>query len=261
MKIVFQNEHFVAVDKDSGVLTTPSRFESDDGRVVLGRELEKELSTQIYPVHRLDFEVSGITLFALNEKAHAAANIVFEKRQVQKTYQALCCKLLVPPTSFQKDLFHLVNPQIGESFIWKCMLMRGKRRAYENAHGKLSVTKAKYLAEFLNKENKDNSLDENLFQGLEQKIDFFIQNIINEKMMNSDFSDEFVLHAWSLQPQTGRSHQLRYELFRHGFPILGDTLYSGLAWKESAIALRAIELSFQDESFCKNWGLPQALKV
>ncbi len=256
MKIVFQNEHFVAVDKDSGVLTTPSRFESDDGRVVLGRELEKELSTQIYPVHRLDFEVSGITLFALNEKAHAAANVVFEKRQVQKTYQALCSKLLVPPPTFQKDLFRLVNPQIGESFIWKCMLMRGKRRAYENAHGKQSVTNAKYLAQYKGKDP-----DKYLSQDLNKNLEYFAENVLVEKPMTSDLSDESVVHAWNLQPQTGRSHQLRYELFRHGFPILGDTLYSGLTCKESAIALRAVELSFQDERFCQNWGLPKTLQV
>ncbi len=260
MKIVFQNEHFVAVDKDSGVLTTPSRFESDDGRVVLGRELEKELSTQIYPVHRLDFEVSGITLFALNEKAHAAANVVFEKRQVQKTYQALCSKLLVPPPTFQKDLFRLVNPQIGESFIWKCMLMRGKRRAYENAHGKQSVTNAKYLAQYKGKD-PDKFPDKDLFQNLNKNLECFTENVMMEKSMTADFSDESDLHIWSLQPQTGRSHQLRYELFRHGFPILGDTLYSGLAWKESAIALRAVELSFHDEIFCQNWSLPKTLQV
>ncbi|MFN8944036.1 MAG: hypothetical protein ACK5WZ_05360, partial [Pseudobdellovibrionaceae bacterium] len=31
--------------------------------------------------------------------------------------------------------------------------------------------------------------------------------------------------AWLLSPRTGRSHQLRYEMYRHGCPILGDELY------------------------------------
>lgn len=244
MNIVFQNKHFVAVDKDSGVLTTPSRFESEDGRLVLGRELEKSLQTQIFPVHRLDFEVSGLTLFALDEKAHAEANVLFEKRQVQKTYQALTSKLLAAPAGFPAELFRPLNPQVGQSFIWKCQLMRGKRRAYENAHGKLSVTHAQCLA--LNMNQYTNPKSENIFY---------------ENAFTSDVLVQGELYAWSLQPQTGRSHQLRYELFRHGFPILGDTLYSGLVWKESAIALRAVELHFQDESFCKKWALPKILKA
>lgn len=243
MKIVFQNEHFVAVDKDSGVLTTPSRFESEDGRVVLGRELEKTLQTQIFPVHRLDFEVSGLTLFALSEKAHASANLVFEKRQVQKTYHALSSKLLAQPPGFPAELFRPINPQIGDSFVWKCQLMRGKRRAYENAHGKPSMTHAQFIARYD-----------------KQNLNKLRENILFDNVMDSGTVIGSDLYAWSLQPQTGRSHQLRYELFRHGFPILGDTLYSGLIWKESTIALRAVELRFLEDDFCKRWSLPTILK-
>jgi tRNA pseudouridine32 synthase/23S rRNA pseudouridine746 synthase len=64
MKIHFQNEAFVILDKDSGVLSVPSRFPDRDERLVAGLELEKLLSKQVFPVHRLDCEVSGILLFA-----------------------------------------------------------------------------------------------------------------------------------------------------------------------------------------------------
>ena len=65
MKFLFQNEHFVIMDKPAMVLTVPDRHQSD--RPCLGLELQKELKTQIFPVHRLDYEVSGLVLFALHE--------------------------------------------------------------------------------------------------------------------------------------------------------------------------------------------------
>jgi tRNA pseudouridine32 synthase/23S rRNA pseudouridine746 synthase len=50
---------------------------------------------------------------------------------------------------------------------------------------------------------------------------------------------------WILHPKTGRSHQLRFELFRHGAPIVGDELYGGQAWTVPGIGLRSLELNLE----------------
>lgn len=68
---------------------------------------------------------------------------------------------------------------------------------------------------------------------------------------------------WKLFPLTGRSHQLRFELSKHGFPILGDSLYGS---KEpspisGAIALRAVELDFSQCPEKEAFGLPQKIKT
>lgn len=47
---------------------------------------------------------------------------------------------------------------------------------------------------------------------------------------------------WTLRPETGRRHQLRVELARRGWPILGDALYGGPPWSGAGIALRAVRL-------------------
>ena len=129
MKIYFENEDFVFVEKNCGLLTTPSRHQNEDPRSVLGLQLQNLKSIQIYPVHRLDFEVSGIVMFAKKPKAHAQANFWFENHLVQKTYEAWT-------TGDSADL------KKGDSQFWKNKLLRGKRRAYESPLGKWSETEA-----------------------------------------------------------------------------------------------------------------------
>ncbi len=214
MKIIFQNEFFVAVEKPAGWLTTPARFGDKDPRPVVGLELQKKLKKQIYPVHRLDFEVSGVVLYALDAKAHSQANTLFEGKQVQKTYRALTENKNPQP------------PAVGENFEWKSRILRGKKRAYESPHGKPSLTLTQ-------------------FQGAGQ-VGSFSAGLL-----------------WELHPVTGRSHQLRFDLFRHGFPIVGDVLYGAEAQiaHPNEIALQSISLEFKDLEFCKRWKLPELLKI
>lgn len=133
MKIVFENENFIAVDKEPSVLTVPSRLGAADSRPCLGIELQNKIGGQIFPVHRLDFEVSGLVLFAKSAAAHKSANLFFESREVQKTYHAV--------TSFEKS----APPKNGETFEWNQKLVRGKKRTFIADHGQESITSAKVL--------------------------------------------------------------------------------------------------------------------
>src|SRR5690606_31119022 len=72
---------------------------------------------------------------------------------------------------------------------------------------------------------------------------------------------------WELMPVTGRPHQLRFEMAKHGFPILGDHLYGGSdaeaarAPTSEAIALRAVHLNFEEISPSERFGLPASVEV
>lgn len=222
IKILFENEYFVAVDKASAVLTVPSRMGVDDVRPVLGIQLQSRLNKKIFPIHRLDFEVSGIVLFALSSESHQQANHWFETKQVRKRYVAVTENQNFDhwPKDIPCDATKLESVT-AHPLHWKSKLLRGKRRTYESPHGDTAET----IAEITNIDNHKNRVQ------------------------------------WLLQPLTGRSHQLRYELSRHGFPILGDKLYGSRAdYKESAIALRAIQLDFSDIK-SDRWGLPEILEV
>lgn len=141
-KTIFQNENFIVCDKDPQVLSVPAR-EKDDSRPCLGLELQKQLKTQIFPVHRLDFEVSGLIIYALNSKAHQKAQDWFLKKQIQKNYVAV--------TSVQ-DFSHWpkdvktdrssVDLKSANLLIWKTQIQRGKRRSFESPHGEWAETRA-----------------------------------------------------------------------------------------------------------------------
>ncbi len=128
--IVFQNQNFIAVDKPAGHLSVPSRLGAQDKRPCLGILLQEHLKTQIYPVHRLDLEVSGLLLFALTVDAQRVSNRWFEKHVVRKTYSAWT-EGQAPASGFQTE--------------WKNLLLRGKKRSYESPHGQEAITQARFL--------------------------------------------------------------------------------------------------------------------
>ena len=212
LSIEFLSSDFCIVDKPAEMLSVPSRLGSKDPRPILGHLLEQQLGQKIWPCHRLDEDVSGLLLFALNAKAHRAANSWFEKHQIQKQYQAL-------------SEHNHTSPRLNDPQLWACRLVRGKKRAYEADFGKESKTNAKFLGSY----------------STDSQIQCFL---------------------WLLEPLTGRSHQLRYEMMRHLMPIVGDTLYgSQIAFDEPGIALRAVRLNFSACTDLLEYALPQALAL
>jgi tRNA pseudouridine32 synthase/23S rRNA pseudouridine746 synthase len=129
--IIFENKDFCIADKPPGLLSVPSRKGTLDERPVLGTLLEKQMKHRVWPCHRLDLEVSGLVMFALNPEAHSSANKWFEDRSIKKAYQALSEYGATPPST--------------ETVFWRSKLMRGKKRAYEAAFGKESKTEARCL--------------------------------------------------------------------------------------------------------------------
>lgn len=85
MKILLQQEAFIAVDKPPGIPVIPGR---NPGPCVQ-KELEAELKRRLWIVHRLDRDTSGVLIFALDEKSHRRWSMAFEHHKVSKVYLAL----------------------------------------------------------------------------------------------------------------------------------------------------------------------------
>jgi 23S rRNA pseudouridine955/2504/2580 synthase/23S rRNA pseudouridine1911/1915/1917 synthase len=83
VNIIFENEYFVAVNKPSGLLTIPDRY--DEMQSSLYKSLQQQYQ-KIYIVHRLDRDTSGIILFAKDEATHKYLSQLFEQRNVEKYY-------------------------------------------------------------------------------------------------------------------------------------------------------------------------------
>jgi 23S rRNA pseudouridine955/2504/2580 synthase/23S rRNA pseudouridine1911/1915/1917 synthase len=64
--IIFENNDFVVVDKPSGLLSIPDR----EGDEVSLKRILKDKYGEIYTVHRLDKDTSGLIIFAKNEETH-----------------------------------------------------------------------------------------------------------------------------------------------------------------------------------------------
>lgn len=82
--VIYQDENFIAINKPSGVLTIPDRM----GNVSL-KDYLLDAFDEIFTVHRLDKDTSGIVVFARNETTHKQLSQLFEGRDVEKYYQGL----------------------------------------------------------------------------------------------------------------------------------------------------------------------------
>lgn len=83
--IIAETENWVALNKPSGLLSIPDR----EGKEVSLKVLLKEKYGDIYTVHRIDKDTSGLIIFAKNEGAHKHLSKQFEERHTKKIYQGL----------------------------------------------------------------------------------------------------------------------------------------------------------------------------
>jgi len=83
LDIVFEDDYIIIVNKPAGMLTLPDRYSSDKPNLL---QLLRKVNDDIFTVHRLDKETSGILLFAKNADAHKKFSQLFEQRKIQKFY-------------------------------------------------------------------------------------------------------------------------------------------------------------------------------
>lgn len=88
MKILYQDDHFVAVDKPTGLLVHRSEIDRRETRFAV-QILRDQLGRHVFPVHRLDKPTAGVLLFALNSDAARAMTAVFMGDGIGKTYLAV----------------------------------------------------------------------------------------------------------------------------------------------------------------------------
>jgi 23S rRNA pseudouridine955/2504/2580 synthase/23S rRNA pseudouridine1911/1915/1917 synthase len=83
--IVFENDDFIVLNKPSGLLSIPDR----EGKASSLKGLLQQQYKNIFTVHRLDRDTSGLIVFAKNESAHKHLSLQFEEKQTEKIYVGL----------------------------------------------------------------------------------------------------------------------------------------------------------------------------
>jgi 23S rRNA pseudouridine955/2504/2580 synthase/23S rRNA pseudouridine1911/1915/1917 synthase len=129
--IILENDDFVAVNKESGILTIPDRH--DDTQISLYQILNQKYG-KIFIIHRLDRDTSGLILFAKNEASHKYLSQLFEQRNIEKKYLGIV-RGSMPFKSGS------INEPIAEHPVKKGVMMISKK-------GKPSLTNYEVLEDY-----------------------------------------------------------------------------------------------------------------
>lgn len=129
--ILFENEHFLVVNKPSGLLTIPDRYDPNKPNLL---SLLNARSDDIFTVHRIDKETSGLVMFAKNAESHRILSLLFENHEIQKRYISFTENCPTPESG-------IINLPIAHS-----VFETGKMTIHKN--GKPSITYYKIIESF-----------------------------------------------------------------------------------------------------------------
>ncbi len=209
-------------------------------------------------MHRLDKETSGTVLFTKSRSVNKEFHEMFENREIEKKYFALCTL---------KNQNKKLPAKIGESFFVENYIGRISTKSQackmgivgKNAGGLLSKTRFKIVKKFTLSDFENVGGFGDFADDVERSENFgskgedflFSENSRSnggkfEKISeNFESGREYFLVECELF--SGRTHQIRVHLASLGLPILGDELYGGdknLLEKSGRIMLHSQSLSF-----------------
>jgi len=85
-EILFENDSIVAVNKPSGILSVPDRYKPEKFSLANWILATYPLAR---PLHRIDYETSGVLVFCIQPETFGWYSDQFERREVSKTYLAI----------------------------------------------------------------------------------------------------------------------------------------------------------------------------
>jgi RluA family pseudouridine synthase len=147
MKILYEDNQVIVVDKPAGLSVLPDGWEKDSEYLV--KMLQEQYGNpsagsgqRIFIVHRLDKITSGVMVFARDAETHRALNIQFENHDAQKTYHAI---VEGNPKWDEKVAKHPLRADVGKKH----------RTAVDDKNGKPSETRFRVI-----KRNQESALVE-----------------------------------------------------------------------------------------------------
>ncbi len=184
MNILYFDQHIAVAEKPAGILSQGD----DKNNPNMPDLLQKELGGQIFPVHRLDRETSGVMVFARTKKAAATLSEYIASGHMEKEYFAVLCHAPEIPEGILEDLLFF-DRQRGKVFP-----VKRERRGVKKA-------------------------------------------ILHYRTLACSPEGCLV----SVQPITGRTHQIRVQFASRKMPLLGDRKYGG---EKGQLALFSHRISF-----------------
>lgn len=127
LNILYEDDWIIAVNKEADFLV---HSDGEDNKRTLMNAVYNYLSKSdeapyAYPIHRLDYETTGIVIFAKNRLTLSFLSVEIEKREVKKEYVCLCYG------KFRKHT-GIINAPIGKN--------RHNNQQFVNKKGKTAET-------------------------------------------------------------------------------------------------------------------------
>lgn len=132
-RILFEDDSLLVIDKDAGILTIPDRYNHNLQSL---SQILKEKYGEIFIVHRLDRDTSGVIIFAKDADTHRELSIAFENNEVKRIYHVIT-QGIIPQDYIEIDIPLVQSRQKSHIMI-------------PSAKGKNSLTKLQVLKRFKN---------------------------------------------------------------------------------------------------------------
>lgn len=197
LDIIYQDDSILVINKPPNLVVSPTETQSIE---TLADILKSQFNINLDRagiVHRLDKDTSGILLVAKTAQSLEKLQSQFKNREVSKQYTTLVHGHTPPSGVIEGGIIR--NPGDREKFI-------------VSVEGKEAKTSYKLLKHLYMSDEKIGEL-------------FPDYSKIQLKKLTTSNYQRFSLLV--CQPYTGRTHQLRVHLKHIGFPIVGDSKYSG----------------------------------
>lgn len=205
VSILHQDEHLLAVDKPHFLPTTPGgRFVQESALVRLRNQLGLD---HLVPIHRLDRATAGVLLFSTNPETRGPYQVLFERRQVWKVYEAVSALPSRPnlDTTGRFPLTYRNRMDKVKGVLTARLLDYGSQ---DSGHSPGRPARA-------SRKTNQPTTGANAETRLE---------LIRAGVSAGTWSGAGVGH-FRLFPRTGRTHQLRVHLASLGLGILNDPFY------------------------------------
>ena len=232
VNVIFENEYFIVVNKEVGVVVHPGAGVYSD---TLIQNVFPDIgysNTYNYRdlgvVHRLDKETSGIIILSKNRLVTNYLASLFEKRKVKKYYLAL--SVLSDSCKKNIDLSEVKHISNIEDYFYRITRIESVGELFNDpdvpdnfntSEGIKKLERDWYLVNgFIYKKNRNSFRfvlnPDALPSGVKSKTAVM-------KLKPLCIDDKKVLFIIRLI--TGRTHQIRATLYELGMPILNDSLY------------------------------------